>query len=250
MSKILIFGATGGIGESFARAFHQMGKKVIITGRREARLAALADELSGVETYAMDNSDLAALPGHVETILGRWPDIDTVWVNSGIQYQGHFRSLDGFSDDKIVTEINTNLTAPIILARHFVPHLVSLGRQANFIITSSGIGFVPVGMFPVYSPTKAGVHSFLVALRQTLKDTDVNVIEIAPPYVRTELDAAKRLWDIFTPMELDDYTRQTLEVLDKPAREIKEAAVGGAAISAQAWRKAFDPILEMRKLSD
>lgn len=236
------------IGESFARAFHKMGKKVIITGRREDRLATLAKEAPGLDTYRMDNSDLAALPKHVETILSKWPSIDTVWVNSGIQLQGNFKSLDNFSDEKIIKEINVNLTAPIILARHFIPHLLSLNREANFLITSSGIAFVPVGMFPVYSPTKAGVHSFLVGLRQTLKDTNVNVIEIVPPYVRTDLDVANRLWHVFSPMELDDYTNETLKVLEKPAKEIKEAPAGPAVKSVQAWRDAFDPILTARRL--
>ncbi|EXJ85173.1 hypothetical protein A1O3_05848 [Capronia epimyces CBS 606.96] len=248
MSTILIVGGTGGIGESFARAFHKSGKKVIITGRREARLAALADELPGLETYAMDNSALESLAGHVQTLLSRYPAIDTVWVNSGIQYQGNFRALENFSDEKIITEVTTNLTAPIILARHFIPHLLSLKREATFMITSSGIAFVPVGMFPVYTPTKAGVHGFLVGLRQTLKDTNVNVIEIAPPYVRTDLDAENRLDKVFTPMELDHFTAQTLHALDRPAKDIKEAAVGSAATSVQAWRAAFDPILEARKL--
>ncbi|KAH0835202.1 hypothetical protein AYO21_09422 [Fonsecaea monophora] len=246
MSTILIFGGTGGIGESFARAFHRMGKKVIITGRREARLVQLAKELPGLETYTMDNSDLAALPGHVKTILSKYPDIDTVWVNSGIQYQGNFLSLDNFTDEKIIKETNTNLTAPIILARHFIPHLLSLGREATFIITSSGLGYVPMGLFPVYCPTKAAVHSFLVGLRESLHGTNVNVIEVAPPYVRTDLDAENRLDKLVPPMELDDYTNKTLEILQKPAKEIKEAGVGFAELVSGKWREAFNPVLAMR----
>jgi uncharacterized oxidoreductase len=247
MSTILIFGGTGGIGESFARAFHKMGKKVIITGRRSARLAALAAELPGLETYTMDNSDIPSLAGHVGTLLVRYPDIDTVWVNSGIQYQGDLKSLDTFSDDKIITELNTNLTAPIILARHFIPHLLALKREGNFLITSSGLGFVPMGLFPVYCPTKAGVHAFLVGLRETLAGSNVNVIEIAPPYVRTDLDAANRLDKLVTPMELDDYTAKTLEILaSTPASQIKEAGVGFAEMGARKWREAFDPVLKMR----
>ncbi|KIY02512.1 uncharacterized protein Z520_00977 [Fonsecaea multimorphosa CBS 102226] len=246
MSTILIFGGTGGIGESFARAFHNMGKNVIITGRRESRLAQLAKELPGLETYPMDNSDLAALPGHVKTLLSKYPAIDTVWVNSGIQYQGNLLSLDNFSDEKIIKETHTNMTAPIILARHFMPHLLSLGREATFMITSSGLAFVPAGVFPVYCATKAAIHSFLVGLRESLKDTNVNVIEIAPPYVRTDLDAANRMDKIVTPMELDEYTSKTMEILEKPAREIKEAAVGFAEMVSTKWREAYGPVLNMR----
>ncbi|KAL6252497.1 hypothetical protein RBB50_000216 [Rhinocladiella similis] len=246
MSKILIFGGTGGIGESFARAFHKMGKQVIITGRREDRLASLAKELPGLETYTMDNSELAAIPKHAETLLSKYPNIDTVWVNSGIQNQGSFKSLDTFSDDKIINEITVNLTAPIMLARHFIPHLLSLDREATtFMMTSSGIAFVPAGLFPVYSPTKAGVHSFMVGLRQSLKDTNVNFVEIVPPYVKTDLDVGNRLWHVVTPMELDEYTRETLQVLEKPAKEIKEAAAGTAIPRVQAWRDAFNPLLRM-----
>lgn len=245
MSKILIFGGTGGIGESFARAFHKMNKKVIITGRREDRLAAISRELPGLGTYSMDNSDLAAIPRHCSTILSKWPDIDTVFVNSGVQYQGNFKTLDNFTNEKIVKEITVNLTAPIMLARQFIPHLLSLERETTFMMTSSGIAFVPLGMFPVYSPTKAGVHSFMVGLRQSLKDTNLNIIEIVPPYVKTDLDAADRRWHVITPMELDDYTRETLEVLKKPGKEIKEAAAGSAVGRVKAWRDAFDPLLPM-----
>jgi len=113
------------------------------------------------------------------------------------------------------------------------------------MMTSSGIAFVPLGMFPVYSPTKAGVHSFMVGLRQSMKGTNLNVIEIVPPYVKTDLDVANRLWDVITPMELDDYTQETLEVLKKPGKDIKEAAAGSAVARVKAWRDAFDPLLHM-----
>lgn len=244
MDTVLIFGGTGGIGESCARSFHKLGKKVIITGRREARLAELAKELAGVETYAMDNGDLAALPGHAKTLLSKYPAIDTVWVNSGVQYMGNFKSIEGFTDEKIIQELNVNLAAPILLARYFLPHLLALQREGNFLITSSGLAFVPATVVPVYSATKAAVHSFLVTLRDSVKGTNVNVIEIAPPYVRTELDAANRMDKLVTPMELDEYTLKVFEVLEKPAKEIKEAAVGFAAIGAGAWRGAFVPMLE------
>ena len=115
------------------------------------------------------------------------------------------------------------------------------------MITSSGLGFVPNALFPVYCPTKAGVHSFMVSLRESLADTNVNVIEIAPPYVKTELDAANRMDHVATPLELDDYTEKTIAILEKPGKEIKEAAVGFAEMAVGKWREAFDPVLKMRK---
>jgi len=119
---------------------------------------------------------------------------------------------------------------PIILARHFIPHLLSVGHEANFLITSSGVAYIPLGIYLVYCPTKAAIHHFPVGLRQRLNGTNVNVIEIAPPYVATELDAAHRPQGGPGPMPLDEYTDKTLETLNtNQAAEIKEAAVGFAA---------------------
>ncbi|KAK5057728.1 hypothetical protein LTR84_011729 [Exophiala bonariae] len=244
---VLIFGGTSGIGESFARRFHAMGKKVIVTGRREARLAALAKELPGVETYVLDNADISKLPTHAEALIKKFPDIDTVWVNSGLAYVGHFRSLDGHSDEKVVTELNTNLVAPIILSRYFVPHLLSLDRPGSFLVTGSGLGFVPMGLLSVYCASKAAVHSFLVGLRESLKDTNVNVIEVVAPYVKTDFDKDYPMEHLATPMELGDYTDQTLAIFEStPAADLKEAGVGFGAMGASAWREAFGRFLTGR----
>lgn len=245
---VLIFGGTSGIGESFARRFHALGKKVIITGRREARLAALAKELPGLETYVLDNADISNLPSHANALIKKYPEIDTVWVNSGLAYAGNMRSLDGFSDEKVVTELNTNLTAPIILSRYFIPHLLSLKSSAGtFLVTGSGLGFVPMGLMPVYCATKAAVHSFLVGLRESLKDTNVNVIEVVAPYVKTDFDKDFPMDHLATPLALDDYTNQTMAIFEStPAAELKEAGVGFGAMGASAWRQTFGPFLTGR----
>jgi len=85
MKTILVVGGTGGIGEAFARRWHKQGEKVILTGRREERLKQIQKDLPGSEFLVMDNSDLSSLPLKVETITSKFPDLDTVWINSGIQ---------------------------------------------------------------------------------------------------------------------------------------------------------------------
>ena len=85
MNVILIIGATGGIGEAFARRWHGQDKKVLLTGRREERLKQIQSDLPGSETLVMDNSDLASLPQKVKEITSKFPKLDTVWINSGIQ---------------------------------------------------------------------------------------------------------------------------------------------------------------------
>lgn len=249
MNTVLIIGGSGGIGEAFAQRFHSMGKKVIVTGRREAKLNELKASCKGLETYTMDMTDIAALPKHVETLTKQYPNIDTVWVNGGIQYHFTFKESGSHSDEKIRAEIDTNVTAPMILARHFIPFLLKQGNTTNFMITSSGLAFVPVGIYPVYCPTKAFVHHFLVGLRQQVAGTTVNIIEIAPPRVETDLDAAHKSSTNAEALTLQDYTDQTFEILDNnKAEDLKEVAVGFAANGAKAWRGSIGGILEAMKL--
>jgi uncharacterized oxidoreductase len=167
MKTILVIGGTGGIGEAFARRWHMQGKKIILTGRREERLKQIQNDLPGCEILVMDNSDLASLPQKVNEITSKFPALDTVWVNSGIQktyqvgQQLPFLALQDqvfmlmilqiddastSSDKAIADEITTNVTAPMILGRLFMPHLINVG--GTFMITSSGLAFVPMGIYP------------------------------------------------------------------------------------------------------
>ena len=240
---ILVIGATSGIGEAFARRFHAQGKKVIATGRRQDRLDSLAKDLPGLETYTSDIADLASLPNHVKTLTAKYPDINTMWINAGIQEAYSFKDQSsGISDEKIVQEILVNTTAPTVLARHFLPHLLSLSSEANLMITSSGLTFTPMPFAPVYAATKAFIHSLCVSLRVHLKDTNVNVIEIVPPYVATELDAKHRS-PIMKPMPLEEYTEETFKALDRTeAKKLKEVGVGTAKNRVDTWRAAMEPV--------
>ena len=113
-----------GIGEAFARRFHRMGKKVIITGRRQDRLDEIKKSLPELQTYRMDNTELAALPGDVDLIFSKYPDIDTVWVNGGIQKFTSIKDLSTSSDEDVQLEVTTNVTAPYIIGRHVIPNVV------------------------------------------------------------------------------------------------------------------------------
>ena len=248
MNTILIIGGTSGIGEHFAKRFHSMGKKVIVTGRRDQRLADMQKSLNGLEVYTMDMADLPSIPSHVEKLFIRFPNIDTVWVNGGIQYSSSIKDLSSTTDEKVSEEITTNVTAPIILARHFVPRLLQQKTETNFMITSSGLGFVPVGsLFPVYCPTKSAIHDYLVGIRQGLKDTNVNVLEIVPPFVGgTELGAEhKDKFKGLTPMPMEEFTDEILKKLDEnQAKDLKEVAAGSAVNRVEAWRSSIGEMLK------
>ncbi|KIV99567.1 uncharacterized protein PV09_08745 [Verruconis gallopava] len=247
MNTILVIGGTSGIGENFARRFHKMGKSVIVTGRREQKLAELKDSMSGLQTYVFDMTDLTAIPAHVEELFTRFPSINTVWINGGIQYSSDVKDLASTTDAKVVAEITTNVTAPILIGRHVIPRLLAQKGETVFMITSSGLGYVPVGaMFPVYCPTKAAVHDYMVGVRQALKGTNVNVIEIVPPYVGGTQLGAEHEHKVrhLKPLPMNEFVDEIFGVLDNSdAKDLKEVAVGTAVPRVKAWRDGIGAIL-------
>ncbi|UJO25115.1 hypothetical protein CLAFUW4_14256 [Fulvia fulva] len=253
IKTILILGATSGISEAFAQRLHGLGKKVIITGRRQNKIEEIKQKLPGVEGYVMDNTKINEIPSHVEKLFSQYPDIDTVWINGGIQRHGNITKLQANADQEALDEISVNLTGPIILAQHIIPRLLKKGTEANFMVTSSGIAFVPIPLCPIYGATKAGMYHYLVGLRQQLQGTKVNILELVPPYVATDLvfhDSHPALAAL-TPMPLEEYTRQSLELLEKSnASELKELTVeaagkaAGSAPRVAVWRNGPGKISE------
>jgi short-subunit dehydrogenase involved in D-alanine esterification of teichoic acids len=178
-----------------------------------------------------------------------------VFINAGIMNSISFADLTTSSDTAIAAEITTNLTAPFILTRIVLPHLLALKKPASILFTSSGLGYVPIGFYPVYCPTKAAIHSFCVALRQQLNPVprnQVSVIEIVPPYVDTALDARFRdqvneaMSDHrMKPMPLDEYMDKTMATLQEAdAKDLKEVATGFVDMGVSTWRASFGKVLE------
>ena len=184
-NTVLITGGATGIGLALAEAFVQSGNKVIICGRRENRLAEAKRKLPTVYTRKCDvtsDSDRKALFDCVKT---DFKDLNILVNNAGIQKTADFTT--GAKElEKAGDEIATNLSAPIRLTALFTPLLMKQKTAAIFNV-SSGLGFVPIAMMPVYCATKAALHSFTVSLRYQLRDTPVKVFEIIPPAVETEL---------------------------------------------------------------
>ncbi|KAF2186570.1 NAD(P)-binding protein [Zopfia rhizophila CBS 207.26] len=246
MNTILIIGATSGLGEGFARRFHALGKKVIVTGRRQERLDTLAREMEGLETYQWDVSDLDNLSKHATICLKRYAEIDTVILMAGKMESFSFFEPTESKDDMITSEINTNLAAPIILSRTLVPFLANRageGKPSNLILVTSGLAHIPFGFYPVYCPTKAGLHSFAVILRQQLNHApeivkqNLSICELSPPYVDTALDVGFRdkvnaaLGDHAPPpMPVEEYLDLAMKRLGERGEDgkmLKEATVPG-----------------------
>ena len=253
ISTIAIIGATSGLGEGFVRRFHAQGKNVIATGRRLERLQALQKELPGLQIQQMDVSDIATLPDQVSKLLSAHPHIDAVMAMAGIQKAFDFKDPKSSTPQSITDEVTTNVTAPMILAQQFIPHLLAQKRSTTFILVSSGLAYLPMPLYPVYCPTKAAMHAFAITLRGQLLGTSCNVIELAPPYVDTGLDAEHREAVVekqggeekaMKPMPLEEYLDKSMKSFE--GDDIKEIGTGFSQVGVDAWRGAFGPIYKGR----
>ena len=250
IKTILIIGATSGLGEQFARRFHGLGKKVIITGRRGDRLASLKSELgSNVESYQCDITDFTTVSSRATQILTENPNTDSVFCNSGLGSMLSFLDASSSTESGIMAECNTNVTAQMLLTRIFVPHLSSIaakGQPTTFFMMGAGLGFVPVGLFAVYSGTKAAIHSLALTLRQQVNKADdqnikrnLSVVEVHPPFVDTDFAKAFKTPSCPQPMPLKEYmdlTMATLAETGEDGKPVKEVAAGSAKNRVELWR--------------
>jgi short-subunit dehydrogenase involved in D-alanine esterification of teichoic acids len=182
--RVLVTGATGGIGGALALALRTAGAVVVVHGRDARRLGALAD--AGFETVAAELDEPGAAVALVAQVLAGGP-LDVLVNNAAVQVLMDFRGDDVEGQlASLDRELAVNLRAPIHLTRLFLPTL--LARPAAAVVNiSSGLALVPKQSSPVYCATKAALHSFSRSLRWQLDGTSVRVFEALPPVVDTEM---------------------------------------------------------------
>jgi short-subunit dehydrogenase involved in D-alanine esterification of teichoic acids len=184
----LLTGGGGGIGKALAQQLIKDGKKVIIAGRTESNLQSSAKEIGAAAYYVLDTGDVASIPKFIEKITSEHPDLDCLINNAGVQrpLEVNKNSPTDFLQ-KADQEIDINIRGPMHLSLHLLSHLKSK-PNALIVNVSSVLGFVPFSIInPVYNGTKAWVHFWSMALRTQLKDSNVRLVEIAPPTVATDL---------------------------------------------------------------
>lgn len=182
-STLFIPGATSGIGLALAQRLQAAGSTVIVGGRRADVLDRLAAE-HGFATVVVDLTDPASVLAARDDVLARHPDLDGVVAMAGIMIAEDVRTA-GFLETAERT-VETNINGPLRLVAAFVEHL--LARSAATIVTvSSGLAHTPLALTPTYNGTKAFIHQYSESLRLQLAGTSVQVVEIVPPAVRTEL---------------------------------------------------------------
>jgi uncharacterized oxidoreductase len=180
---ILITGGTSGIGLALAKRYLADANRVLIVGRNAEKLDATVAENPGLIPLLADVSIEEDRIRLFETVARDYPDVNIVINNAGIQQRVNLMELDWAFWKK---EIDTNFDAPIHLCGLFAPFLKGKAH-AVLCNVSSGLAFRPPVNVPVYGATKAGMHSFTYTLREQLKEHGIEVIEIIPPAVNTNL---------------------------------------------------------------
>ena len=191
-STVLITGGTSGIGFELAKQLLAQGAHVIVTGRDQTKLDEAKRQLPQIEILQSDAADPAQIEALRKTIESKFPKTNIVINNAGIMRKLNMHDARDLKD--VTREIEINLMGPIRMTQEFLPFLKKQPTAA-IVNVSSGLAFVPFALSPVYSATKAGLHSFTQALRFQLKYTNVKVFELAPPGTETPLFRGKEFSD-------------------------------------------------------
>ncbi|HEY4660130.1 MAG TPA: SDR family NAD(P)-dependent oxidoreductase [Terriglobales bacterium] len=214
---ILITGGSAGIGLAFALKFLELGNEVIITGRRQAvldQVKAKNPKLHAIQSDVAEPSQIAALAARVKA---DFPKLDVLMNNAGILL---YKNLKSSAADLtgLMAEMNINVGGVVGMTSALID--VLKGNKGTVINVSSGLAFVPLPAAPIYSATKAAIHSYTQSLRFQLEETGVEVIEIMPPAVKTAMttELAEGGGTVITT---DELVKQSFASLKAGALEIR-----------------------------
>jgi uncharacterized oxidoreductase len=230
-NTVLITGGATGIGLALAERFLQAGSTVAICGRREDKLNEAQTKHPQLITRACDVADNGERVALLEWVTRELPALNVLINNAGIQQRYSLQQpLDW---RQMHNEIAINFDAPVHLSTLFIPHLMQQPRAA-ILNVSSGLAFVPMAGTPVYCATKAALHSFTMSLRHQLAGTSIEVIEIIPPAVQTDL-GGPGLHTFGAP--LDEFADSIMQQITEGKLE---ATFGFSAQSSRASRDEID----------
>lgn len=237
-NTVLITGGAAGIGFAFAERFIKAGNKVIVCGRREAKLQEARAKFPELITHVCDVTKEADRIALFDWVTGEHPDVNVLVNNAGIQQRYHVLKTGAKENWSYYSqEITANIEAPFHFSMLFAPYFANKDYAA-ILNVSSGLAFTPMAIAPIYSATKAAVHSFTMSLRHQLEDKGIEVIEVAPPAVNTDLGGVG-LHTFGTPV--DEFANAIFKGLEAGKTEI------GYARAEKAMRMSRDEIDESVK---
>jgi uncharacterized oxidoreductase len=205
-NTILVTGGGSGIGLALAQRWHDAGNKVIVTGRNAAKLEAAIAGRPNMSAVSLDVTDAAAIAAFAKDIVASHPALNVLVNNAGIMNAEDVSAKRDLAQAEAT--VVTNILGPIRLIDALVDHLAARADSAIVNVTS-GLAFVPFPKAPTYSATKAAIHSYSVALRIQLEGK-VEVIELAPPAVRTDLTPGQSTREGYMP--LDEFADEVISL--------------------------------------
>ncbi|MFF4414892.1 SDR family oxidoreductase [Streptosporangium sp. NPDC001559] len=245
-NTVFIPGSTSGIGLALALELEARGNKVIVGGRRADLLERIAAEHPGVDTVRIDTADPASVESAAKEVLAGHPDLNVLITMAGIMRVEDWHRPETFlaSAEEVVT---TNVLGPIRLIAAFVEHLREQ-PDATIVTVSSGLAFAPLRATPSYNASKAAIHMLSESIRLQLADTNVKVVELEPPAVRTALLPGQEDSDFAMP--LDEFVTEVVTLFrDQPdAREIQVERVKFLRYGEA--RGDYDQVVETLNASD
>ena len=181
--RVLLTGASRGIGAELARAFADRGAQLLLVARPSAQLDAVAERTGGT-ALPCDLSDLSALPALVEAA----GDVDVLVNNAGVSGVGWFADRTQAEVEQVLT---VNLLAPVTLCRLVLPGMLARGRGQVVNLSSMAAVIAPPGL-ATYGASKAGLSHFTAGLRADLRDDPVTFTTVTLGSVTTDMDDEAR----------------------------------------------------------
>jgi len=214
---VLITGGSAGIGLAFALKFAELGNQVIVTGRRQRVLDEVKAKYPKLHTIQSDVADPGQIPALAARVKADFPKLDVLMNNAGIMLYKNLRApatdLAG-----LMAEVNINVGGVIGMTSAFIDILTA--NKGTVINVSSGLAFVPLPAAPIYSATKAAIHSYTQSLRFQLEETGVEVIDLMPPAVKTDM-TTELAEGGGTVISTDELVKQSFALLRAGAIEIR-----------------------------
>ena len=211
-NTILITGGNSGIGRGLAEAFHAKGNQVVIVGRNEDTLRTTVEANAGMKFLQADVADAGSTRELAEQVAQQFPALNVLINNAGIMQPENVRENPADALKIAEKTIDINLLGPIRLTAHLLP-LLQEQPDATIMTVTSGLAYVPLFLDPTYCATKAAIHSYTQTLRYQLKETNVKVVELVPPYVATSLQGEDQANDP-NAMPLDEFIAETMEIIE------------------------------------
>jgi uncharacterized oxidoreductase len=207
-NTILITGGGSGIGRGLAESLHALGNQVIVAGRRQHALDETTAANPGMKSLPLDIENPEAIREFAAKAVVEFPSLNVLINNAGImRVEKLLAQQPDLADAEAI--VATNLLGPIRLTAALLPHLLKQPRAA-ILNVSSGLAFLPLALTPTYCATKAGLHSYTLSLRYQLRSTSIEVLELIPPYVATNLMSGA---DDPRAMPLDQFIAEVMEIL-------------------------------------